>query len=112
MKKLQVVLTDSKGQSETFTASVVADETKFSAKELRKALHVHIVRLVTLDVKHGVNRGCKIGVNVTFESLTTELKPIYFGGYKAGEANRADKQVKTQLAALVVDIKELVKEAK
>jgi hypothetical protein len=106
MKKLTVTLTDSKGQSENFTASVIAEEAKFSAKELRKALHVHVVRLVTLDVKHGVNRGCKIGITVNFDDLNTTLHPIYFGGYNPGE--RADKSLKAQLAVLVVDIKELI----
>lgn len=106
-KKLIVTLKDSKGQTETFEAAVIGDAEKFSAKELRKALHVHVVRLVTLDVKHGVNRGCKIGITVQFEELTTALKPVYFGGYKPGE--RADKQIKAQLAVLVVDIKELIK---
>jgi hypothetical protein len=106
MKKLTVTFTDTKGQTETFSASVVTDETKFSAKELRKALQLHVVRIVNLDVKHGVNRGCKLEINVKFEELNTTLKPIYFGGYNPGE--RADKSLKAQLAVLVVDIKELI----
>jgi hypothetical protein len=104
MKKMQVALSDSKGQKEIFETSVIGGA-DFSAKVLRKALQKHIVALVTLNVKHGVNRGCKIGVNVQFDGLNTTLKPIYFGGYKPGE--RADQSLKAQLAVLVLDIKEL-----
>ncbi len=106
-ESLKVVLKDSKGQQETFTTMVIGDSDKFSGKALRKGLQEHVIRLVTLPVKHGVNRGCRIDVAIQFRGMTFALKPIYFGGY-TNNPERAGGQLKTQLAALVIDVKELL----
>jgi hypothetical protein len=106
MKKLQIEITDKHGNKEPYTIPVIGDSDKFSAKALRKGLQAAIVKLVTGPWGHTINRGSRLTIRAAYDGLTVDLRPIYFGGYKPGE--NADKQLKEQLAALVLDVKELV----